>query len=82
MSEKLNKWLELLKAAEKTCIISDGKKNIKMHQNSFLIIKGFSSIGRRKIHYTFPDKTEMAEEYALQSGEILSNLMPSMLKFN
>ncbi len=27
MSEKLNKWLELLKAAEKTCIISDGKKN-------------------------------------------------------
>jgi len=32
-------------------------------------------IGRRKIHYTFPDKTEMAEEYSLQSGDIISNII-------
>lgn len=44
------KWMDLLKAAEKTCLISDG---------------------RRKIHYTFSDKTEMAEEYALQTGEVI-----------
>ena len=28
--------------------------------------------GKRKIHYTFEDKTEMAEEYNMQSGELLS----------
>ncbi|RNA17723.1 hypothetical protein BpHYR1_042112 [Brachionus plicatilis] len=27
--------------------------------------------GRRKIHYTFPDKTELAEEYNVQTGELL-----------
>lgn len=46
----IQKWMDKLKAAEKTCIISDG---------------------RRKIHYTFTDKTELAEEYALQNGEII-----------
>lgn len=27
--------------------------------------------GRRKIHYTFPDETEMVEEYDVSSGELL-----------
>ena len=27
--------------------------------------------GKRKIHYTFPDKSEMAEEYSLAGGELL-----------
>lgn len=27
--------------------------------------------GKRKIHYTFPDKSEMAEEYSLTTGELL-----------
>lgn len=34
----------------------------------------FLIAGRRKIHYTFPDKTEMAEEYSMQNGEILSKI--------
>ncbi len=27
--------------------------------------------GRRKIHFTFPDKTELAEEYDLRNNELL-----------
>ncbi|KAJ7376230.1 hypothetical protein OS493_036053 [Desmophyllum pertusum] len=27
--------------------------------------------GRRKVHYTFPDETEMVEEYDVSSGELL-----------
>jgi len=47
----MNKWLETLKSAEKTCMAQDGKK---------------------KIHYTFPDNTEMVEEYSVANGEILT----------
>ena len=32
------------------------------------------SPGRRKIHYTFPDETEMVEEYDVSSGELLGKL--------
>ncbi|CAF0744861.1 unnamed protein product [Brachionus calyciflorus] len=46
----IEKWLEKLKKAEKTCLFQDG---------------------RRKVHYTFPDKTELAEEYNIQTGELL-----------
>jgi len=27
--------------------------------------------GKRKVHYTFPDKSEMAEEYSVQTDELL-----------
>ncbi|XP_020897385.1 protein DPCD [Exaiptasia diaphana] len=27
--------------------------------------------GKRKVHYTFPDHTEMVEEYSVSSGELL-----------
>ena len=27
--------------------------------------------GKRKVHFTFDDKTEMAEEYSLSTGELL-----------
>ena len=30
--------------------------------------------GQRKIHYTFPDETEMVEEYDVSSGELLGKL--------
>ena len=30
--------------------------------------------GRRKVHYTFPDETEMVEEYDMSSGELLGKL--------
>lgn len=29
------------------------------------------SVGKRKVHYTFEDKTEMAEDYSVQTGELL-----------
>ena len=32
------------------------------------------SPGRRKVHYTFPDETEMVEEYDISSGELLGKL--------
>lgn len=32
------------------------------------------SPGRRKVHYTFPDETEMVEEYDVSSGELLGTL--------
>ena len=32
------------------------------------------SPGRRKVHYTFPDETEMVEEYDMSSGELLGKL--------
>ena len=28
-------------------------------------------LGRRKVHYTFPDEAEMVEEYDVSSGELL-----------
>ena len=28
-------------------------------------------LGRRKVHYTFPDGAEMVEEYDLSAGELL-----------
>ena len=50
MANGIERWIEKLKRAEKTCLVQDGK---------------------RKIHYTFEDKTEMAEEYSVQAGELL-----------
>ena len=29
-----------------------------------------STGGRRKVHYTFPDESEMVEEYDLQTDEV------------
>ncbi|XP_059151994.1 protein DPCD-like [Physella acuta] len=43
-------WLEKLRAAQKTCIIQDG---------------------RRKIHFTFSDGLELAEEYDINSEELV-----------
>ena len=37
------------------------------HSYHFELIKG-----KRKVHYTFEDKTEMAEDYNLQTNELLS----------
>ena len=34
----------------------------------------FYAEGRRKIHFTFPDGTEMAEEYDLKSSELIGKL--------
>ena len=50
MANGIEKWIEKLSKAEKTCIVQDN---------------------RRKVHYTFPDKTELAEEYSIQTGEIV-----------
>ena len=50
MSGGIEKWIQKLKKAEKTCLVQDGKK---------------------KIHYTFDDKTEMVEEYNSQTGELI-----------
>ena len=32
------------------------------------------SSGRRKVHYTFPEETEMVEEYDVSSGDLLGKL--------
>ena len=31
----------------------------------------FSFLGKRKIHYTFPDSRELAEEYDFKSGNLV-----------
>ena len=36
----------------------------------FLILSG----GRRKLHYLYPDQTELVEELDLNTNEVLSNL--------
>lgn len=59
MANGVEKWIETLVSAEKTCLVQDG---------------------RRKIHFTFADKTEMTEEYNVQTGELIGKFVT--LRFN
>lgn len=52
------------------------KENLPKCFTEFKLIE--TKIGKRKVHYTFEDKTEMAEDYNLQTNELLSKY----LKFN
>lgn len=36
-------------------------------------------LGRRKVHYTFPDEAEMVEEYDVSSGELLGQKIRNKL---
>ena len=50
-----------------------------MYANNFLVVSFvdlillffIQNLGRRKVHYTFPDDVEMVEEYETTSGELL-----------
>ena len=60
--------------------------NLYFTFSSFFSINYFNFIlkkikGKRKIHYTFEDRTEMAEEYSMQSSELLSKRIIQKLIF-
>jgi len=40
------------------------------NDNNFSFCSNFNFIGKRKVHYTFTDGTEMAEEYDMKTGEL------------
>ncbi|XP_031317498.1 protein DPCD isoform X5 [Camelus dromedarius] len=67
-------WLESLRAAEKTALLQDGRSlTCKAQGKRRLRGKALSALclGRRKVHYLFPDGKEMAEEYDEKTSELL-----------